>query len=414
MMLRRRMAGVLAVMALLFAACGDDGGEAVTRDASPGRAETPATAASGSGDSSEADGSEASGSGSGGIGADGSEASGSGSGGIGASSDAGESAAGSGEPDDAGVPDDGEAAADPDAEALLASAVTAVGGRSFRGEATFEFAPGFALSAILDSDAEGDLAAITELPPGLEPGFPGGAEFETRYVGATTYVRPPVPAAVLAELGLEEAWYVDEPAITDDRMAQAMGSAGGAMCVFPGADGEAAEDCDPLAEIDAFLEAARGAEIVGSEDVRGVETTRVRFMVSLLDLMGEALGMVPDGGGTSEDGPFDDAASDPFAEGLDQILGFLDAGFEVEVWIDDGNLIRRVAFDLVSLFTGIAGEDAGAEMPSSPITLEFYDFDADISVDAPPPETIVDEDLLVAGDGYATSEEYEPYDDDYG
>jgi hypothetical protein len=52
-------------------------------------------------------------------------------------------------------------------------------------------------------------------------------------------------------------------------------------------------------------------------------------------------------------------------------------------------------------------------MPSSQLTLEFFDFDADISVDAPPPEAIVDEDLLVDGDDYATSEEYEPYDDDY-
>ena len=171
-------------------------------------------------------------------------------------------------------------------------------------------------------------------------------------------------------------------------------------------------DCDLLGETGAFLEAASEPEIVGREDVRGVEATRVRFQVSLLDLMGEALGMEPDDGETSEAGAFDDTASDPFAEGLDQFFGFLDAGFEVEVWIDDESLIRRLTFDLASMFAGLAGEDAGAEMPSSLMTLEFYDFDADISVDAPPPEVIVDEDLLIGGDDYATSEEYEPYDDD--
>ena len=83
------------------------------------------------------------------------------------------------------------------------------------------------------------------------------------------------------------------------------------------------------------------------------------------------------------------------------------------MWIDDENLIRRLAFDLASLFAGLAGADADVEVPSSLITLEFYDFDADISVEAPPPEAIVDDpDLLVGGDDYAYSEEYEPeYDD---
>ena len=37
-----------------------------------------------------------------------------------------------------------------------------------------------------------------------------------------------------------------------------------------------------------------------------------------------------------------------------------------------------------------------------------YDFDADISVDAPPPEVIVDSSLILSDDDYATSEEYTP------
>ena len=175
-------------------------------------------------------------------------------------------------------------------------------------------------------------------------------------------------------------------------------------------------DCDLLGETGALLEAAGEAEIVGREDVRGVEATRVRFLVSLLDLAGEALGMEPeeDDAETSEGGAFDDTASDPFAEGLDQIFGFLDADLEFEVWIDDENLIRRLAFDLASLFAGLAGAGADVEVPSTLITLEFYDFDADISVEAPPPEAIIDDlDLLVGGDDFASSEEYEPeYNDD--
>ena len=221
------------------------------------------------------------------------------------------------------------------------------------------------------------------------------------------YVRPPASAEDLAELGVDEAWYVAEPAAAGDPMTQAMGSAG-VMCIFPQMLDEPLEDCDPVGETGAFLEAASEAEIVGREDLRGVETTRVRFLVSLLDLAGEDLGIEPDDDETSESGAFDDTASDPFAEGMEQIFGFLDAEFEVEVWIDDESLIRRLSFDLASLFAGIAGPEAAAEMPSSLISVEFYDFDADISVDAPPADAIVDEDLLVGGDDYATSEDFEP------
>lgn len=315
--------------------------------------------------------------------------------------------------DDAGSSDGDPDAPPVDVEALLASATTVLDGRSVRGEANVELAPGFGFSTSFESDADGDLAVSLELPPGMDPEFPGGADAEMRYLGGVVYVRPAVTAETLAELGVDEAWYVAEPVPGADPMSDAMGSAGGVMCAFPQMLDAPPRDCDLLGETGAFLEAASEPEIVGREDVRGVEATRVRFQVSLLDLMGEALGMEPDDGETSEAGAFDDTASDPFAEGLDQIFGFLDAGFEVEVWIDDESLIRRLTFDLASMFAGLAGEDAGAEMPSSLMTLEFYDFDADISVDAPPPEAIVDEDLLIGNDGYATTEEYEPYDDDY-
>ena len=310
-------------------------------------------------------------------------------------------------PGDAARAEGGEDAALADAEALLASATTQLAGRSVRGEATIELAPGFGLSTTFESDADGDLSAVVELPPGFDPGFPAGAEAEVRYVGDTVYVRPPVTAETLAELGLDQAWHTGERAVSGDPMSEVMGSAGGVMCVFPQMQDAPTSDCDLLRETGTFLEAAREAQIVDREDVRGVEATRVRFLVSLLDLAGGALGMEPDDD-DAETGAFDDATSDPFAEGLDQIFGFLDANLEVEIWIDDDSLIRRLAFDLASMFAGLAGADNGPEMPSSPVTLEFYDYEGDISVEAPPPEAIVDEDLLVGDDDYATSEEFEP------
>ena len=313
--------------------------------------------------------------------------------------------AGSDVVDDAVSTGDSTGAAPVDAEALLASAATQLGDRSARGEATIEFAPGFELSTSFESDADGDLVVTTEIPPGLDLEFAGPADAEVRYVGGVAYVRPEEPVGTLDEPGLDEAWFVAESAADSDPIS----SAGGVTCVFPQALYLPFGDCDLMGKTGAFLEAARGAEIVGREDVRGVEATRVRFVVSLLDAAGGASGTEPDedDGETPEGGAFDDIASDPFAEGLDQFFGFFDPDLEVDVWIDDKNLIRRLAFDLASLFAGLAGADA--EVPSILITLEFYDFDADISVEAPPPELIVDDpDLLIGGDDYATSEEYEP------
>lgn len=381
-MFRLRVAGMLAAVALLAAACGDDGGQAVAPDEPQGQPETPTTTAGGPDDSSEADGTGTS------------EA-------VTSTTAAAES-------------DGPDGAAPVDAEALLASAATSLDGRSFRGEAVIEVAPGLEFTTSLESDADGDLAVWVELLLGEDTGFSGRADTEMRYVGCEVYVRPAVTAETLAELGVDEAWYVDEPIPGGDAMRDSMAPAG-LMWAFPQMlDGRPAGGCNPLGDTQAFLAAASEAEIVGREDVRGVETTRVRFLVSLLDLAGDVLGAEPDdGGGTSEAGAFDDTASDPFAEGLDQIFGFLDADLEAEVWIDDEGLIRRLTYDLASLFAGLAGLEAG-EMPSSLVTLEFYDFDAAISVDAPPPEVIVDDpSLIIDDDDYATSEEYDPYDDDY-
>lgn len=376
-MFRLRIAGVLAVVALLAAACGDDGGEAVTPDEPQGQAEAPTTTA-GSSDSPEADGTEA--------------------------SDAVTSTTAAAEPDgpdEAAPADDGADVAPVDAATLLVSATTQLAGRSVRGEATFDLAPGFGLSTSFEYDAEGDLAAMIELPPGIDPEFPAGADAEFRYVGGVIYARPPVPAETLAELGVDEAWYIAEPLSTSDPFGDAMASGGGMMCIFPQSSDALLAECDPLGDVGNLLEGARDPGIVGRESVRGTEATRVRFQLSLMDLMGEALGQTSgeEDAGTPEGELFDEGSTDPFAEGMEEFFAMLDTGFEVEVWIDDDNLIRRLTYDLASMFAGLAGPDE--VIPSSLITLEFFDFDADISVEAPPPEAIVDEDLLVGGDDYS-------------
>ena len=373
-MSRSRIAGVLAVMALLAAACGDDGGEVTAPDEPQGQAEAPTTTASEPDDSPEADGTEA--------------------------GDTVTSTTAAAEPDgsdEAAPAADGADAAPVDVEALLASATTQLDGRPVRGEATLDLAPGFGLSTSFEYDTDGDLAAIIELPPGVDPEFPAGADAEFRYVGGVVYARPPAPAETLAELGVDEAWYIAEPVSTGDPFGDAMASGGGLMCIFPQSADALLAECDPLGDMGTLLGGARDPEIVGREDVRGTDATRVRFQLSLMDLMGEALGQTS--GETPEGEFFDEGSTDPFAEGMEEFFAMLDTGFEVEVWIDDDNLIRRLAYDLASMFAGLAGPDD--VIPSSLITVEFFDFDADISVDAPPPEAIVDEDVLVGGDDYS-------------
>ena len=385
-MIRLRVAGVLAAVALLAAACGDDGGEAATGDEPQAQAETPTTTASGTDESSEADDTDASDT----------DAS---------VTDASVTDTGSVEPDDAGSTDDGEPAVPVDAATLLASAITQLDGRSVRGEATIDLAPGFGFSTSFESDAEGDLAAMIEFPPGIDPEFPAGADGEFRYVGGEIYARPPVPAATLAELGVDEAWYIAEPFADDDPFSDAMASSGGMMCIFPEPGAAPFAECDPLGEIGTFLDGASNPEIVGREDVRGTEATRVRFQMSLMDLIGEAMGQTSgeDNAGTSEGEFFDDGSTDPFAEGLEEFFSMLDTGFEVEIWIDDDSLIRRLAYDLASMYAGLAGSDD--VVPSTLITVEFFDFDADISVEAPPPELLVDPSLIRDGGGLSSPEE---------
>ena len=272
-----------------------------------------------------------------------------------------------------------------DAEALLATATTQLDGRSVRGEATLglpaEAGPMGALSARFEFDADGDLAVTVELPPGLDPEFPEGGDVEVRYVGGQQFVRP--LAGTMAEGG--PAWFIAEPAT-----AGQPGPEGqlGLLCLFPQMMDAPAADCDPLAEAATLVAAASDTVVVGREEVRGVQTTRVSSTVPLLDLAGDALEAAPDSGDSEG---FD---SEGIAGAFEEMLSGL--SLDVEFWIDDDTLIRRMSLDLATLLMGFVGEEAD-DMPQFVVTLEFYDFDADISVEAPPPESVTDDLGLIEG-----------------
>ena len=105
-------------------------------------------------------------------------------------------------------------------------------------------------------------------------------------------------------------------------------------------DEDFGKEFSPQALLATLRSASQSTERVGEEQVRGVDTVRYRLVV--------------------------DCAK---AE-VSDCEGATDA---VDVWIGDDGLVRRIA----------------VEEGSSPFTFEFYDFGAEVEIDAPPADEVV-------------------------
>ena len=283
---------------------------------------------------------------------------------------------------------------DTDAASLMALAVEQSSG-SVRGVVTLSETGSADLSVDFESTAAGDLAARLEVGPGEEPGFPDGAVAEIRYVGGSVYVRPPLTPEISAELGAAEVWHLAETG--PDSLSEDLPVAG-LTCVIPtvGAGASPAASCDPLGDVTRFLVAASEAEIVAREELRGDAVTKVRFKLPLLEIMDDSLGQPA--GGDAPAPPPEDAAlpGDGFAaeqsqdfpsEGFGGFFDMLDIGLEVDAWIDDFGLLRRLSYDTSAMFAAFGapeGESAGPVLSA-----EFFDYDAAVAVSAPPAELLV-------------------------
>jgi hypothetical protein len=109
-------------------------------------------------------------------------------------------------------------------------------------------------------------------------------------------------------------------------------------------------------------------EEVGTETVRGQQTTRYRMLVDVGDL-----------------------GQDLSADDRDQLadeLGGLDEPLPVEVWVGDDGRLHRYTVELV----GAAGADP--ELESTTIEFEFFDHGTDVSIDAPPADQVTPMDAL--------------------
>jgi hypothetical protein len=127
------------------------------------------------------------------------------------------------------------------------------------------------------------------------------------------------------------------------------------------------------------LESLRGVdgepEVVGQEEVRGVETTHYRATMDLAQALEEA---------PAEQREQLEAAFEQLGGGKD--LGDVDV--PVDVWIDADDLPRRMRMDMGSLFAaaGMAGGEAT-------MTMDLFDYGepADIQVPSPGEVTPIDE-----------------------
>ena len=312
---------------------------------------------------------------------------------------------------------------DLDPLALLAAAAEASAGRSVRGELTtggalneqladiapvtsFEVDHGGNVAVDVVSDISGAALDGDGVPD--REALSNSLDFRARYVDGLVYIDFP------AAFGLEVT--EDRPWLVGDGQAGVLGNVVVTLCPTPLASLGALPvtrlksgrtDCNPVSDSMILNEWATEAEIVGHQEVRGADTTRVRYVVLLGGLVtdsfqaaqGRTLSDLPDAADYDDDWatPELDESGEPLWDPLGIGLG----ATEVNVWIDGDQLVRRVVLDLSWMF-GTDGDIPGFEDAEGPLLqsiVEFYDFDADITVEAPPPESVAGDlgDLAVPG-----------------
>jgi hypothetical protein len=136
------------------------------------------------------------------------------------------------------------------------------------------------------------------------------------------------------------------------------------------ADGAGSQLGAPLAagtDVLKLLDGAGEVTTVGTEQVRGVDTTHYR---GTLDVASALSKLPADEQGTVQD-QLDQVGIDPSA-----------VSFPVDVWIGQDDLVRRVQLGLDEAEVGTAGE------AQATFTLELYDFGAPVEVTVPPADQV--------------------------
>ena len=131
----------------------------------------------------------------------------------------------------------------------------------------------------------------------------------------------------------------------------------------------------PMEMLEVFADADVVGEEIGTEDIRGVETTHYRALVNPQTLMA-----------SMSEGDVDDFTSDFGAVPAEE--------FPLAFWLGPNELIHRYVIDLSG--PGIIGED-DADIESATFTFEMWDHGADLNIVPPPADQVLSEDELNFG-----------------
>ena len=287
-----------------------------------------------------------------------------------------------------------------DAMGVLISAIEASAVPSVRGEMRLDMAEMASVAVQFETDGNQNQSITMQFgemmgPDGEGPGV------EVRFVDDDLYVQFVVPEGLQGLLGdaMPQGWFT-----LDAEAAAGMGL----VCPSPVPGGAPVGGVCQLPNDNTFLiEHVTGAEIVGQDNLDGLAVTHVRFAVDAAALAAEAVASFGDDGGASGALPF----GGDF--GPEELI--------FDVWIDGDGLIRRLSLDLGAVMEELMGDsdetesdsfgDAFASLFDITNVLNYYDYGADITIEAPPADEIVGDfgDLMGSdfGEASATAPGYE-------
>jgi hypothetical protein len=169
-----------------------------------------------------------------------------------------------------------------------------------------------------------------------------------------------------------------------DSLATLLGATTGQTWIkVPVGSGAASAVGAPLGdgtEILKLLDQAGGVQTVGTEQVRGVDTTHYQGTLDLASALAEV----------SADQRAK-AESELGKVGIDPSM----ATVPVDVWIDGDGLVRRVQVGVQGLHTTTSSTPAGAV--GGTLTMEFYDFGQPVNITVPSPDQVFQVDPSMLG-----------------
>ena len=187
---------------------------------------------------------------------------------------------------------------------------------------------------------------------------PAGWKIEVVQDGDVAYVRLP---AIDAQLPSGKTWI---------RASESDAKAGGVDFQ----ELESFSSSDPRELLDALRSLSGDLETVGTEKLRGVETTHYRAVIDPVELAKGA-----STAGQATDGLFDLLIARP---GIGDV--------PVDVWIDANGLVRKVSME-------VSASEQASPAGAATVSFELWDYGEKVAIDLPPASQVADASALHGG-----------------